>query len=65
MEDLAVGVYEGAAVEWTQGGQVYHGCLLWIGEEGWATVEEDGGQLVAVPAVMLRPWAPVGQLRLI
>ncbi len=63
--DLAPGVHEGAAVEWGQGGQTYHGTMLWLQEGGWTTVEEPDGQLVAVPADMLRPWAPGAQLRLL
>lgn len=65
MWELAEGVHEGAQVEWQQGAEVYHGRLLRVRAEGWGTVEEPSGQLVAVPVAMLRPWAPAGQLRLL
>lgn len=56
----------GQAVEWTgDDGRTGHGQVVEAAAGGWTLVAGDDGQLQAVPAAALRPWAPGGQLRLI
>jgi len=56
----------GQRVAWTaDGGRIGAGDFLWDNEEGWATVELDDGQLVAIPCFALRPAAQGNQLTLL